>query len=106
LDWGRDPSGEVAGEWWGAAHGGCASGDRRGVGVMRAMLVATWGDRVAVSGLGGSEEKWDRRLGEAARHSVGHWATTGATVGVLGLGYMGPVASNVFMGFISAGTLQ
>jgi hypothetical protein len=57
-----DSAGEVAGERWGAATRGCASG--------------------AGSGLRGKIEWWcrGRRLGEAARHSVGHRATAGEGV--------------------------
>jgi hypothetical protein len=77
-------------------------------GIVRAVLVEPCGEKNQVAASGGrgggrSMERWDRRLGKAARHNMGHWATMGESV--LGSGHMGVVGSNFFMGFISTGAL-
>jgi hypothetical protein len=74
--WGS--SREAAGERWGATDGGCASGGRRGAGVVQAALAAA-GREKSSGGIGvrGSGERRVRRLGAVVRHSVGHWATEG-----------------------------
>jgi hypothetical protein len=100
-----DLAGEAAGEWWGAAarglcerrsmgRRGCASG--AGCGLREKNQVAVGGGR-----LRGEAGQTTRRGREAHRGLLGHDGGRS----VLGLGYMGLVGSNVFMGFISAGTL-
>jgi hypothetical protein len=80
---------------------------RAAVGGARGLCERCWlrlagKNRVAASG-GGSGERRDRRLGEAEAQR-GPLGRSGGK-GVLGLGYMCLVGSNVFMGFISEGTL-
>jgi hypothetical protein len=122
-DWRQDPVGEATGERWARSRAGirpgrwlassgaqprgvCASDGRWGAGVVRATLTAACGkkNRVATSeggGLGGEAGHATRRGREIRREPLGR----GEGSSVLGLGYMGLVGSNVFMGFISMGTL-
>jgi hypothetical protein len=85
-------------------RGGCESGGRWGARVVRAALVAACGKKIEWwrrEGLIGEAEQATRQGREAQPGPLGH----GRGRSVLWLGYMGLVWSNVFMGFISAGTL-
>jgi hypothetical protein len=80
-----------------------ASSRARGTGVVRATLAVAYRQEIewGVGGLGGEAGQTTRRGRAAQRRPLGHVGGRG----VLGLGYIGLVRSNVLMGFISAGTL-